>query len=89
MYRRVFPFLLTAVLLLSGCAAGQKNMPQKTDEQEMTGQPSDTSCTCLRNDFKCIHIKRKSRTAVLQKNSRLFLGIQRMGRGTICPRPLR
>ena len=88
MYRRVFPFLLTAALL-SGCAAGQKNMPRKTDEKEMTGQPSDTSCTCLRNDVKCIHIKRKSRTAVLQKNSRLFLGIQRMGRGTICPRPLR
>ena len=39
MYRRVLPLLLTAVLLLSGCAAGQKNMPQKTDEKEMTGQP--------------------------------------------------
>ena len=43
MYRRVLPLLLTAVLLLSGCAAGQKNMPQKTDEKEMTGQPSDMS----------------------------------------------
>ena len=41
MYRRVLPLLLTAVLLLSGCTAGQKNMPQKTDEKEMTGQPSD------------------------------------------------
>ena len=29
MYRRVLPLLLTAVLLLSGCAAGQKNMPLK------------------------------------------------------------
>ena len=43
MYRRVLPILLTAVLLLSGCTAGQKNMPQKTDEKEMTGQPSDMS----------------------------------------------
>ena len=43
MYRRVLPLLLTAVLLLSGCTAGQKNMPQKTDEKEMTGQPSDMS----------------------------------------------
>ena len=41
MYRRVLPLLLTAVLLLSGYTAGQKNMPQKTDEKEMTGQPSD------------------------------------------------
>ena len=41
MYRRVLLLLLTAVLLLSGCTAGQKNMPQKTDEKEMTGQPSD------------------------------------------------
>ena len=37
------PLLLTAVLLLSGCAAGQKNMPKKTDEKEMTGQSSDMS----------------------------------------------
>ena len=43
MYRRVLPLLVTAVLLLSGCTAGQKNMPQKTDEKEMTGQPSDMS----------------------------------------------
>ena len=43
---------------------------------------TDTSCICLRNDFRCIHIKRKSRTAILQKNSRLFLGRQRMGRGS-------
>ena len=43
MYRRVLPLLLTAGLLLSGCTAGQKNMPQKTDEKEMTGQPSDMS----------------------------------------------
>ena len=43
MYRRVLPLLLTAVLLLSGCTAGQKNMPQKTDEKEMTDQPSDMS----------------------------------------------
>ena len=43
MYRRVLPLLLTAVLLLSGCASGQKNMPQKTDEKEMTEQPSDMS----------------------------------------------
>ena len=43
MYRRVLPLLLTAVLLLSGCTAGQKNIPQKTDEKERTGQPSDMS----------------------------------------------
>ncbi len=43
MYRRVLPLLLTAVLLLSACTAGQKNMPQKTDEKERTGQPSDIS----------------------------------------------
>ena len=43
MYRRVLPLLLTAVLLLSGCTAGQKNMPQKTDEKERTGQPPDMS----------------------------------------------
>ena len=43
MYRRVLLLLLTAVLLLSGCTAGQKNMPQKMDEKEMTGQPSDMS----------------------------------------------
>ena len=43
MYRRALPLLLTAVLLLSGCAAGQKNMPEKTDEKEMTGQSSDMS----------------------------------------------
>ena len=38
-------FWLAAVLLLSGCAAGQKNMPQKNEakEAEMVGQPSDTS----------------------------------------------
>ena len=41
MYRSVLPLLLTAVLLLSGCTAGQKNMPQKTDKKEITGQPSD------------------------------------------------
>lgn len=43
MYRRVLPLPLTAVLLLIGCTAGQKNMPQKMDEKEMTGQPSDMS----------------------------------------------
>ena len=37
------PLLLAAVLLLSGCAAGQKNVPQKTDEKEMIEQPSDMS----------------------------------------------
>ena len=43
MYRSVLPLLLTAVLLLSGCTAGQKNMSPKTDEKEMTGKPSDMS----------------------------------------------
>ena len=43
MHRSVLALLFTAVLLLSGCTAGQKNMPQKTDEKEMTGQPSDIS----------------------------------------------
>ena len=41
MYRRGLPLLLAAMLLLSGCAVG--NMPQKTEAQEMTGQPSDMS----------------------------------------------
>ena len=45
MYRRVLPLLLTAVLLLSGCAAGRKNMLQKNEAKkaETAGQPSDTS----------------------------------------------
>ena len=45
MYRRVLPLLLTAVLLLSGCAARRNNMPQENETQktEMTGQPSDMS----------------------------------------------
>jgi peptide methionine sulfoxide reductase msrA/msrB len=43
MYRSVLALLFASVLLLGGCAAGQKNMPQKTDEKEMTGQPSDMS----------------------------------------------
>ena len=33
MYRRVLLLLLTAVLLLSGCTAGQKNMPQKNGRE--------------------------------------------------------
>ena len=41
MYRRGLPLLLAAMLLLSSCAVG--NMPQKTEAQEMTGQPSDMS----------------------------------------------
>lgn len=40
MYRRVLPLLLTAVLLLSGCTAGQMGMPQKT---ERTGQSTGMS----------------------------------------------
>ncbi|MBS5689563.1 MAG: hypothetical protein KHW95_04835 [Firmicutes bacterium] len=32
MYRSVLPLLLTAVLLLSGCTAGQKNMPGHTSK---------------------------------------------------------
>ena len=35
--------LLAAVVLLSGCAAGQKNLPQKTEAEEMPVQPSDMS----------------------------------------------
>ena len=42
MYRRVLPLLLAAALLLSGCAAAHKNMPQKTESKEMAGHPSDT-----------------------------------------------
>ena len=37
MDRSVLALLFASVLLLSGCTAGQKNMPQKTDEKEMTG----------------------------------------------------
>ena len=40
MYRRVLPLLLTAVLMLSGCTAGQMGMPQKT---ERTGQSTSMS----------------------------------------------
>ena len=40
MYRRVLPLLLTAVLMLSGCTAGQMGMPQKT---ERTGQSTGMS----------------------------------------------
>ena len=43
MYRSVLPILFAAALLLSGCTAGQKNMPQKTEAKEMTGEPSDMS----------------------------------------------
>ena len=43
MYRRVLPLLLAAALLLSGCAAAHKNMPQKTESKEMAGHPSDMS----------------------------------------------
>ena len=45
MCRSVLALLLSAVLLLSGCAAGQKNMPQKTETNgmEMAGQTSDMS----------------------------------------------
>ena len=46
MYRRVLPLLLAAVLLLSGCAAGQKNMPQENETDgngNDTEQPSDMS----------------------------------------------
>ena len=45
MYWRALPLLLAAALLLSGCTAGQMDMPQKTKEKEseMTGQPSDMS----------------------------------------------
>ena len=45
MYRRVFPLLAAAVLLLSGCAAGRKNMLQKNEAKkaETAGQPSDMS----------------------------------------------
>ena len=43
MYRRALLLLLTAVILLSGCAAGQKNTPQKAEVNEICGQPSDIS----------------------------------------------
>ena len=43
MYRSVLALLFASVLLLSGCTAGQKNMPQKTDEKERTEQLSDMS----------------------------------------------
>ena len=45
MYRRVLPLLLTAVLLLSGCAAGQQTVPKEKSEQEanMDGAAFDRS----------------------------------------------
>ena len=45
------------------------------------------SCTCLRSDFRCIHIKRKSRTAVLQKNSRFFWEDSEWGAGLFARAP--
>ena len=45
MYRRVLPLLLTAVLLLSGCTAGQQTVPKEKSEQEanMDGLAFDRS----------------------------------------------
>ena len=43
MYRRYCLLLLTAAFLAEQVLPGEKNMPQKTDEKEMTGQPSDMS----------------------------------------------
>ena len=45
MYRRVLPLLLTAVLLLSGCTAGQQTVPKEKSEQEanMDGAAFDRS----------------------------------------------
>ena len=45
MYRRVLPLLLTAALLLSGCAAGQQTVPQEKSGQEanMDGAAFDRS----------------------------------------------
>ena len=43
MYRSVWPLLLAVMLPLSGCAAGQENTPRKTEQKEMTEQPSPIS----------------------------------------------
>ena len=45
MYRRVLPLLLTAALLLSGCAAGQQTVPKEKSGQEanMDGAAFDRS----------------------------------------------
>ena len=45
MIRRGLPLLLAAALLLSGCTANQKPMPQGKEAQDMetAGQSSDTS----------------------------------------------
>ena len=43
MYRSVWPLLLAVALPLSGCAAGQENTPRKTEQKEMTEQPSPIS----------------------------------------------
>ena len=43
MYRSVWPLLLAVMLPLSGCAAGQENTPQITEQKEMTEQPSPIS----------------------------------------------
>ena len=45
MIRRGLPLLLAAALVLSGCKANQKPMPQGKEAQDMetAGQSSDTS----------------------------------------------
>ena len=43
MYRSVWPLLLAVMLPLSGCAAGQENTLRKTEQKEMTEQPSPIS----------------------------------------------
>ena len=45
MIRRGLPLLLAAALVLSGCTANQKPMPQGKEAQDMetAGQSSDTS----------------------------------------------
>ena len=42
--------------------------------EKMEAEAYGCSCPCLRSVFKGIHIKRKSKKAVLLKNSLLFLG---------------
>ena len=47
MYRSVLALLFAAVLLLSGCAAGQQTVPKEKSEQEANMDGADRKSTRL------------------------------------------
>ena len=48
----------------------QRLSPASCPTRRWRPRGTDTCWICSRNDFRCIHIKRKAQTADLQKNSR-------------------